>query len=262
VYLSKIHGENRRQEHILLHNKAFRYDDPFWNTYYPPNGWGCQCRVTTKSEHGAVRDGVEVLQSDSDGNPPAISGMGWGAFDPTWQYNPALEALAPNFGKYKHLKGTGELVTVRERFRADIEKIKMSLGELKILKQEIAKRNPLREEEYEENNPIQYLIGNLDAARQEAMNINDSKIMATGYRINHSLNVKNIKQAIPEELFQEVYDTIQRPEEIYENLNPKQPRSSSCFSARKTITGKPTLRPICRARRPAYPWRNIYAGCP
>jgi uncharacterized protein with gpF-like domain len=55
VYLSKIHGKNRRQEHIALHNKAFRYDDPFWNTYYPPNGWGCQCRVTTKSEHGAGR---------------------------------------------------------------------------------------------------------------------------------------------------------------------------------------------------------------
>jgi hypothetical protein len=104
VYLSKVHGKNRRQEHILLHNKAFRYDDPFWNTYYPPNGWGCQCRVTTKSEHSAARDGVEVLQSDANGNPPSISGMDWDSFDPTWQYNPSREALASNFGKFERLK--------------------------------------------------------------------------------------------------------------------------------------------------------------
>jgi hypothetical protein len=84
IYISKLHGKNRRQEHILLHDKAFRYDDPFWNTYYPSNG--CQCRITTKSEHGAERDGIKILQSDADGNPPTISGEDWSKFDPTWKY--------------------------------------------------------------------------------------------------------------------------------------------------------------------------------
>lgn len=34
-----------RDEHKALHNKVFRYDDPIWETMYPPNGWNCGCRV-------------------------------------------------------------------------------------------------------------------------------------------------------------------------------------------------------------------------
>ena len=33
VYQSQLTGANRRQEHIELHGKAFRYDDSFWDTY-------------------------------------------------------------------------------------------------------------------------------------------------------------------------------------------------------------------------------------
>ncbi|MDR2446066.1 MAG: phage head morphogenesis protein [Treponema sp.] len=59
MYQSQLAGKNRRREHIALHGKAYRYDDPFWDTCYPPNGWGCQCYVTTKSEAGAERDGIK-----------------------------------------------------------------------------------------------------------------------------------------------------------------------------------------------------------
>ncbi len=42
----------------LLHKEWFgtvlRHDDPWWDSHFPPNGWGCRCRVTAvdASEYG------------------------------------------------------------------------------------------------------------------------------------------------------------------------------------------------------------------
>jgi uncharacterized protein with gpF-like domain len=74
VYKSQLSGARRRQEHIALHDKAFRYDGPFWNTCYPPNGWECTCYAETRSGYGAERD--KILTSDGGGNPPAVDGAG------------------------------------------------------------------------------------------------------------------------------------------------------------------------------------------
>jgi len=39
-----------RPSHAMLNGRVFRYDDEFWNSFYPPNGWGCRCRVRSLSE--------------------------------------------------------------------------------------------------------------------------------------------------------------------------------------------------------------------
>jgi SPP1 gp7 family putative phage head morphogenesis protein len=44
-------GDDRvRLEHNKLDGIAVPIDDPFWDTYYPPNGWGCRCDVVQRSE--------------------------------------------------------------------------------------------------------------------------------------------------------------------------------------------------------------------
>jgi hypothetical protein len=236
VYKSKVFGSSRRQEHIALHDKAFRYDDPFWNIYYPPNGWGCQCYVTTKSEAGAERDGIAVGDSAAAVLPD---------IDSTWQYNPGREALAPNFDNHKNLPKS--VVTLaREKYRADMEAVKMTSGELKILRNEMVSQKPERESEYEENNPVLYLIGNLDTARQKAMNINDSKIMINGYRVLHGFHEKIADQRLSEEDFQGLYNLIQKPNEIYENLRPNQPQFGREFHFAKKIKGGKILNVVLR----------------
>ena len=32
-----------REEHAILHNTTLPASDPFWDSFLPPNGWGCRC---------------------------------------------------------------------------------------------------------------------------------------------------------------------------------------------------------------------------
>jgi SPP1 gp7 family putative phage head morphogenesis protein len=34
-----------RHAHASLHGRVYRYDHPFWDTWYPPNGFNCRCYV-------------------------------------------------------------------------------------------------------------------------------------------------------------------------------------------------------------------------
>lgn len=37
--------EKVRESHALLNGITLPADDPFWDKYYPPNGWGCRCQA-------------------------------------------------------------------------------------------------------------------------------------------------------------------------------------------------------------------------
>jgi hypothetical protein len=230
VYKSKLSGKNRRQEHIALHDKAFRYDDPFWETYYPPNGWGCQCWVTTKSVSGAKRDGIETLTSGPSGEPPEIKDtqgtpLDWSSFgDPTWKYNAGREALAPNFNQYVNLPK--ETVTeAQARYHRDMNQTRLTEGELRT----IIKR--MHEADYKTLN-ILYQVGNVESKRFAAMQktgVQDSKIMATDFDLRHGTGNKTEHQKIPERLFDVLYQQLQEPEYIFQERVPEKASQEKIF---------------------------------
>lgn len=45
-----VGDERVRPEHEILNGTVKPIDDPFWKTYYPPNGWRCRCTVMNTSE--------------------------------------------------------------------------------------------------------------------------------------------------------------------------------------------------------------------
>lgn len=94
-YWQYRHGDsvNPREQHLAWDGLILRWDDPWWSTHYPPNGWGCRCRVVTLSERDLGRMG----RTGPD-TAPAMNYREWTdrdgkvhqvpqGIDPGWDYN-------------------------------------------------------------------------------------------------------------------------------------------------------------------------------
>ena len=58
-----VMDDRTRKEHKELHGKVFRHDDPFWENFFPPNGWNCRCTVKSLSQKDLDRLGLTVENS-------------------------------------------------------------------------------------------------------------------------------------------------------------------------------------------------------
>lgn len=54
-----------REAHRKLHGKTLPKTDKFWDTNYPPNGWGCRCKVQVLTEAECVARGIVPLTDGS-----------------------------------------------------------------------------------------------------------------------------------------------------------------------------------------------------
>lgn len=60
---SAVGDQRTRPAHQALQGKIYRYDDPFWATFYPPNGFNCRCTVIALSERDLKRKGIDEVGS-------------------------------------------------------------------------------------------------------------------------------------------------------------------------------------------------------
>ncbi|WP_273792387.1 phage minor head protein [Brucella anthropi] len=94
VYLLSV-SIDKRIEHEAWVGIVLPVDDPFWDTHYPPNGWGCKCRIRQISRREAERLGWREGQE-----APVIVAKPWynkrtgetvwvpDGIDPGWENNP------------------------------------------------------------------------------------------------------------------------------------------------------------------------------
>jgi hypothetical protein len=98
-YWRYIHSDgvlHPRPLHLAWHGLTLLASDPFWQTHFPPCGWGCQCRVTS-----VTRQEGEASARAGLGEPPAD----WQAIDPKtgaqvgidkgFDYAPGASVLRP-----------------------------------------------------------------------------------------------------------------------------------------------------------------------
>lgn len=120
-YVAVLDGRTR-PSHRAMHGKVLRYDDPFWASFYPPNGWGCRCRVVALAQRDLDAEGVRVESSTgklgrSVRSTTGLPGDGaevttYRAKDPTtgravvvapdagWSYNAGAAAWTPDLSRY------------------------------------------------------------------------------------------------------------------------------------------------------------------
>ena len=82
-------SEQHREEHAAWAGLCLKVGDPWWNTHYPPNGWGCKCRVrqvakppkdsTTKAPKVETRDWTNPATGEVRQVAQGI--------DPGWDYH-------------------------------------------------------------------------------------------------------------------------------------------------------------------------------
>lgn len=57
----KTAGDGRvRDTHAMMDGRVYRADDPIWDVWFPPNGFGCRCAVTSLSERQVKERGYTV----------------------------------------------------------------------------------------------------------------------------------------------------------------------------------------------------------
>lgn len=74
-----------RPLHVSWSGLTLKPDDPWWQTHYPPNGWGCQCYVVGASKATAERMGGRIESAPNDGMSPDGTPNG---IDKGWDYMP------------------------------------------------------------------------------------------------------------------------------------------------------------------------------
>jgi SPP1 gp7 family putative phage head morphogenesis protein len=60
---SSVNDYRTRPAHAAMSGLVYRYDDPFWDTFYPPNGYRCRCTVTALANRDIQRRGLIISES-------------------------------------------------------------------------------------------------------------------------------------------------------------------------------------------------------
>ena len=96
-------SEEPRIKHLAWDGLVLRHDDPWWDTHYPPNGWGCKCYVESLGEAELAALGKSgpdeapaiklrtVTVGASGPNPRTVDVPD--GIDPGWAYAPGKSRL-------------------------------------------------------------------------------------------------------------------------------------------------------------------------
>ena len=84
-----VNDGRTRPSHLAMDGKVYHHDHPIWNTWVPPNGYNCRCRLVSLSPEEVQEEGLEVETRGTDLKP-----------DEGFGFNPAVQSWRPDLQKY------------------------------------------------------------------------------------------------------------------------------------------------------------------
>ncbi len=99
-YLSDHYRKHPRLNHKSWHGLILPVDHPWWQTHFPPNGWGCRCHYEQVSQARMDRMGWTVSEPPDDGPGTLFHAAGRAepirvpaGIHPGFGYNPGIAHL-------------------------------------------------------------------------------------------------------------------------------------------------------------------------
>lgn len=207
-------GDHRtRPAHAAMDGLVYRYDDPFWTTFYPPNGYRCRCSVIALSERDMQREGKVLSQSGKhnlvetnkiynkkgDSYPTVAYKAPDGSLhttDRSFGYNAGRMNYRPDLDKYdralahefaKAEMGGAEFKAVFKRIEDDFGSIKDRLG----IKGKIKDNKQLYEIEDMLTNERHFAAGIISPVLQEKLGLKKSTVWMSDDTITKQINSRD-----------------------------------------------------------------------
>lgn len=172
--------ESTRDKHAAMHGTIKHRDDSWWNTNYPPNGWGCKCKVTARSLKEIEKKGWKIEKGSSSN-----------IASKDWDYN------------------VGDTSKVSQLSKIDLDKSLSTLSTLKSIKKDSYKN--LSEKELESKF---YKTMGIKEGEIFIDKVNDPMIIDKSLFLSASGHSK-IKKQNRHLYLDEIAKTIKEPHEIY-----------------------------------------------
>ena len=147
---SAVGDARTRPAHLALSGKIYRYDDPFWTTFYPPNGFNCRCTVIALSDRDLARRGIDEVGDSSEflveatrpadkfGNKEKTVGFKLAdgtvrIADKGFDYNVGRISYKPNLDLYpeKLAHQFAKMEMTGAEFRLDYKRLEQQVSEMK-----------------------------------------------------------------------------------------------------------------------------------